>query len=83
MRLHISRLTPGMVIHTGRGSAEIIRKLPDRIDAKGRVVSRYETEGRFSTLTGVPQFIDVVGTPAKCECTSIDYCAYCLEKMSK
>lgn len=84
MRLHISRLTPGMIVRTGRGAASIVKKLPDSVDKKGRIVSRYTIDGSDrKKFSGVPQYVEVYATPAKCECTSIDYCAYCLEKMSE
>ena len=84
MRHPIDRLTPGMVINTGRGAASIVKKLPDRVDRKGRIVSRYSIEGNErKTFSGVSQRVDVYAAPAKCECTSIDYCAYCMERMSK
>lgn len=84
MRHPIDRLTPGMVINTGRCAATIVKKMPDRVDNKGRTVSRYVISGSDRKMfSGVSQHVDVYATPAKCECTSVDYCAYCLERMSK
>lgn len=86
MRHPIDRLTPGMVFNNGRRVMTFVEKLPRRTDKKGREVFRAKVRagGEDKTITAtLPQSVEVCAVPVKCECTSVDYCARCLEKMSK
>lgn len=79
-----TRLTPGMMVKTTKGVCTIVKRLADRQHPKGWMMARYKTTGEQKTFTTPFGFsVEVIAVPAKCECTSVDYCESCLKRMSK